>query len=180
VILPVFKTGGRPYGQRCVRLARASANSEVKGFCLGESAQVFPEGVPINCWRELLNAVVRFLPDGKGTGEQSATFFSEDEDAASAVVWIALDSKQAATLKRFQCGSQSGAIHREQGGDWSHRGGLRAVEGHEQRELAVGKLEGTKFFIKTPGKSTSCALHMQAKTAVFDHQCCFERQLFST
>jgi len=26
VILPVFKTGGRPYGQRCVRLARASAN----------------------------------------------------------------------------------------------------------------------------------------------------------
>jgi hypothetical protein len=26
VILPVFKTGGRPYGQRCVRLTRASAN----------------------------------------------------------------------------------------------------------------------------------------------------------
>jgi hypothetical protein len=27
VVLPVFKTGGRPQGQRCVRLTRASAIS---------------------------------------------------------------------------------------------------------------------------------------------------------
>jgi hypothetical protein len=146
----------------------------------GESAQVFPEGAPIDCWRELLNALVRLLPDGKRTGQESASLFSENEDAATAVVGIALDSKEASALEWFQCGSQSCAIHGEQGCDGSHRGRLRAVEGHEERELTVGEFEGTKFFIETPGKSTSCALHMQAKTAVFDHQCCFERQLFST
>jgi hypothetical protein len=145
-----------------------------------ESAQIFAEGVPVGLWRELLDGVMRFLPDRKSTGEKSASLFSEDEDAATTVIGIALDFEKAAALEWLQSSSEGSAIHRKQGSDRSHRWGLRTVEGHEQRELTIGEFEWAKFFVETAGESARCTLHVKAKTAVFYHQRCFERQVFST
>lgn len=146
----------------------------------GESAQIFSEGIPVGFWRELLDAFVRLLPDRKGTGEESASRFSEDEDATAPVVGVTLDFKKATPLEWLQCSSEGSAIHRKQGSDGSHRRRLRAVEGHEQRELTVGEFKRPKFFVEAAGEGARGTLHMKAKTAVFHHQCCFERQRFST
>jgi len=120
------------------------------------------------------------LPDGKCAGEQCATLVGEDEDAAAAIIGIALDFQEAAPLERLQCSSEGGAIHGEQGSDGSHCWRFGAVERHQQRELAVSEFERAKFLVEAAGESAGCTLDMQAETALFDHQRCFERQDFST
>lgn len=132
--------------------------------------------IPIDSGGEFLDLFVGALPDGKGTDEEIASLFSEDEDTAAAIFGIALDFEEAAALEWLQCSSEGSAIHREQGSDGSHCRGLGPVEGHEQRELTIGEFEWTKFFVEAAGESAGCTLDMQTKAAVFDHQRCDEWQ----
>ena len=134
-----------------------------------DGAKVFPEAGPVDCRGELFNFLVGLEPDGKGASKESASFVGKDEDAAAAVVGIALDFKQATAFKWFQRGGKRGAIHCEQGSDRTHRGRLRAIERHKEGELPIGEFEGAKFFVETTAKGARCTLHMKAKTAIFDH-----------
>lgn len=71
------------------RAIRAASKSRLSG----DGAQIFAEGIPVDCWRELLDLVVCLLPDRKGTGEERPSFFGEHKDAAAAIFGIAFDFK---------------------------------------------------------------------------------------
>jgi hypothetical protein len=77
------------------------------------------------------------LPRGESAGKQPAAIVGENKDAASPIRGILSDFNEVASFKRFESGGKRGAIHREQGSDGSHWRRLRAVEGHEKRELPV-------------------------------------------
>src|SRR4029078_1245374 len=124
----------------------------------------------VNGRRFAFNLLVSFEPNGKRAGEEGAPLLSEDEDAAAAILSIALDFEQAPALEGFEGGCESGAIHREQGSDGCHRRGLGAIERHEQRKLSIGEFKGTQFFVEAAAEGPGSALHMKAKTTVFDHQ----------
>ncbi len=138
------------------------------------------ERIPIYGAGLAFNLFVGTLPHRKGTRQQGAGFVSKDEDAAPAVVRILLDFDQSAALKRLQRGGQRRSIHRKQGSDRPHRRRFGAVERHEQRELAIGKFEGAKFFVKAPGQGACRTLHVETETPIFHHQCCLVGQRFFT
>ena len=117
-----------------------------------------------------------FQPDRKGAGKQIASFVRENEDAAAAVFRVAFDSEQAAALQWLQCCGERGPIHGKQGSDWSHGRRFRPIKRHQQRELSVGQIEWAQFFVKAATESSRRALHVKAKTTVFDHQRCDEWQ----
>lgn len=132
--------------------------------------------IPVDSRSKPFSFFVGTLPDRKGTSKQFAPFCGEDQDAAAAVRGVGVNPYQSAALERLQGRSQGGSIHREQGSDRPHGRRLRAIERHEQRKLPVGQLEGSKAFVETPCQSARCPLHMKTKTAVFDHESCFEGQ----
>lgn len=106
------------------------------------------------------------LPDGKRAGEEIAAPGGEDEDAAATVGWVGGDFDQAAALKWLEGGGKRGAIHGEQRGDGAHGWRVGAIERHEERELAVGEIEGAECFIETTGEGAGGALDVQAEAAI--------------
>ena len=86
---------------------------------------------------------------------------------------------KAPSLERLQCRGQGGTVHRKQGCDGAHGRWLGAIQGHQERELAVGQAEGTENLVEASAQNAGCALDMKAKTAVPNHDCCFVREAFS-
>ena len=110
--------------------------------------------------------VVGLAPGGDGAGEEAAAFAGELEDAAAAVGGVGRDFDEAAALKGFESGGEGGAVHGEEGGDGAHGGGLGAVEGHEERELAVGQAEGAEGDVEAAGEGAGGALDVEAEAGV--------------
>lgn len=88
------------------------------------------------------------LPEGNGAGEEIPALGGEVEEAAAAVRRIGGDFEQTAARKGLEGGGKGGAIHAEESGNGRHAGWMGAMEGHEQRELTVGELEGTKCVVE--------------------------------
>jgi hypothetical protein len=142
-----------------------AAKSE-RWFCLRERTKGAAECFGVTGGDELIDFVVCGLPDGKRTGEEVAAFGGEDEDAAAAVGRIGRYLDQAAALKWLEGGGKRGAIHGEQRGDRAHGRRVGAIERHEERELAVGEIEGAECLIETTGEGAGGALDVKAEAAI--------------
>jgi hypothetical protein len=144
----------------------------------GESAEAGAKAVGIFVRDELLDFLVRLLPDGNGACQQISAFGGELENAAAMVRGAGRYLDQAAAFERLQGGGERGPIHAEQGCHGADGRGLGAIERHQEGELAVGQAEGTKHLIESPGQGSGGALDVKAKAAIPDQKGGFIRECF--
>jgi hypothetical protein len=109
---------------------------------------------------------VNAAPDWGGARKQTATFVGEPQDAAASIVWVWRHFDQAATFKGLQSGSERGSIHCEQRRYWPHGWRLGAIEGHQERKLAVGQFEGAQCVVEAPRQGTRGTLNVKTETAI--------------
>jgi hypothetical protein len=114
----------------------------------------------------MLDLIVNALPDWNRANHQIAALRCEFQDAVSPIGWVWIHLDQPATLKRFQGGGQRGSIHCEQRSNWSHGRGLGTIQGHQERKLAIGQLEGTQCLIESPRQGAGGTLHVKTETAI--------------
>ena len=145
-----------------------------------DCAKVLAEDSPVDGRGVLFDFFMSALPDRKCSGKEGASLVSENENSAAAVVWIVSDLYESTSLQRLESGSERCSIHSQKGSDWSHEWRLRTIERHQERELPVCEVEWAKFFVEAASESAGGTLHMQAKTTIFHHQCCLERQRLRT
>ena len=131
--------------------------------------------MPVDLWLFPFEVFVCFLPDGKCAREEFAALLSEDQDAAATVLGVAGDFHKATALEWLERGGERGAIHGEQGSDWTHRRRFGTVERHEQRKLPVGEIKWPKCIVEAPGENSRGTLHVQTETMVADQESCLVR-----
>lgn len=125
---------------------------------------------------EGFGGAVRFLPHRDGRGEQGAAFGCEVQAAAATIFGIGGDGDEAAALEGLEGSGERGAVHGQQCSDGGHAGGLRAIERHQERELAVGEAQGAERFVETARQGTRRALDIETEAAVADPECGFKRK----
>ena len=128
----------------------------------------------------MLDLVVGLLPHGNGACEEGASLGREYQDAAAAVGWVGRHFDQAAALQWLEGGGQRGSIHGKQSGDGAHGRRLGAIEGHQQRELAVGQFEGAEGFIEPAGQGAGGALDVKTEAAISNKKSSFVRKQIYT
>lgn len=142
--------------------------------------QTLAELVGISIRNEVLDLMVRALPNGDGASEQTFPFGREDQNTAAPIRWVLGDFDQAAAFKGLQCSGEGGAIHGKKRRHGAHGWRFRPIQRHEQGKLSIGQTEGTQNVIESPRQRAGCALHMKTETAVPNQEGGFIRKLFRT
>jgi hypothetical protein len=143
-----------------------SFRSGQRAWRSGERSEAATEFFGAAIGKEMLDLVVDSLPHRNRASHQVAALGSEFQDAATAIAWVWRHLDQPATLKRLQGGGKGGSIHCEQRRDRSHGGRLGPIQGHQERKLAIGQLEGTQCFIESPCQGAGGTLYVKTEAAV--------------
>jgi hypothetical protein len=109
-----------------------------------------PEAIWLTCFQQCFHLRVRLFPYRRSLRQKIPALRCQTQQSATPVVGIDLDRYQPAALQRFQCRSQSGAIHRQQFRDGSHTGRFRPIQRHQQGELPVGESKRLESLIEAP------------------------------
>jgi hypothetical protein len=123
-----------------------------------------------------LGGAMGLFPHGHGRDEQGVGLGREVQTAAASIIGIGGDFDKAAALEGLEGSGEGGAIHREQRSDGGHAGRLRAIERHEQRELAVGKAERAESIVEAAREGAGRALDAEAEAAVADAEGSLKRK----
>ena len=109
------------------------------------------------------------LPQRIGSRQQLASGRRQGETAAAPVLPVDGYLEEATPFKGFEVGGECRAVHRKQRRNTAEAGRLRAIERHQQRELAVGEIKRPEHIVETPRQRTGCAVNVQTQAAVAHH-----------
>ena len=79
------------------------------------------------------------------------------------ILRIDADLDEPLSFVRLQSRRQGRTVHRQQSRNRPHRGPLRLVERHEQRELSIGEAERPQRLVETPSQSAGGALRVKQR-----------------
>jgi hypothetical protein len=134
-----------------------------------ERAQSVTQGIRAYPRELMLGLGVCRLPQRVGSRQQPASGRRQGETAAAPVLPVDGYLEEAAPFERFEVGGECRAVHREQRRNTAEARRLRAIERHQQRELAIGEIERPEHIVEMPRQRTSRTMDVQAQAAVAHH-----------
>ena len=133
---------------------------------VSKGAQSGAQAIRIDLVEQAFDRRMLLFPHRHGRDQQGVAGRGEGQTAAAFVGIIDGYGDQTAPLERLQIGGQCRAIHGKQGGNFPDARGLGAIEGHQQRELAVGEVERPQCRVKAPRHRPRGLLKVQTKAGV--------------
>ncbi len=113
-----------------------------------------------------LDILMRALPDRNRAKKDRVPLGRETKNTTASICRIGRNPDESLALQRFQCGGESGPIHREKGSDGSHGRRFRTIQGHQKGELSIGQPERSQYVVEAPRQRTCSALHVETETAI--------------
>ena len=135
---------------------------------LRQLVQKLPQVCAIRSCQGSLERRVCFLPNGQRAYEQQPACRSQHNAAAAHVSGIEGGGNQSPALQRLECSGERRPVHREEGRYRAHARRRRTVQGHHERELAVGEPEGLERAVEASSQRSGGSMCAQAEAGVPD------------
>lgn len=133
---------------------------------LRQGAQRAAQTIPAATSEERIEACVRALPNGNGTREERATGARQRDEATASVRRVRDNPDETAPLQGLKRGGQGRAVHRKESRDGSKARRLRSIEGHQERKLAMRKIERPQGGVEAARDGARGALHVQTQAMI--------------